>query len=52
MQPDGTYEKQDLRGKAKLDSQMYFVEEARKRRDSGNSVSGKDRVFIPVEAHE
>jgi polyphosphate kinase len=52
MQPDGTYEKQDLRGKEKLDSQMYFVEEARKRRDRGNSVSGKDRVFIPVEAHE
>ena len=51
MQPDGSYEKQDLRGKVRLDSQMYFVEEARKSQKEENEVEDK-RVFIPVEAEE
>lgn len=51
MQPDGSYEKQDLRGKIKLDSQMYFVEAAEKSRNQ-EETDGKERnrVFIPVEA--
>ena len=51
MQPDGSYEKQDLRGKVRLDSQMYFVEEARKSQKEEDEVEDK-RVFIPVEAEE
>ncbi len=51
MHPDGSYEKQDLRGKVRLDSQMYFVEEARKSQKEGDEVEDK-RVFIPVEAEE
>lgn len=49
MQPDGSYEKQDLRGKVRLDSQMYYVEQAVRRNVSG-TVPGNDRVFIPVES--
>ena len=50
MQPDGSYAKQDLRGKAKLDSQMYFVKLAQ---ESQKPVKEEDndRVFIPVESH-
>ncbi len=52
MQPDGTYEKQDLRGKIKLDSQMYFAEEAYKlsKASDDSTSSENNRVFIPVEA--
>lgn len=53
MQPDGKYEKQDLRGKVKLDSQMYFAEEAYKKsleKDETSETSVQNRVFIPVEA--
>ena len=51
MQPDGSYAKQDLRGKAKLDSQMYFVKMAQ---ESQKPVKEdvNDRVFIPVESHD
>ena len=55
MQPDGSYEKQDLRGKVKLDSQMYFAEEARKRSakpEDADAAISHDRVFIPIEAEE
>ena len=55
MQPDGSYEKQDLRGKVKLDSQMYFAEEARKRSakpEEADAAIAHDRVFIPIEADE
>ena len=50
MQPDGSYAKQDLRGKSKLDSQMYFVKLAQ---ESQKPVKEEDndRVFIPVESH-
>ncbi len=52
MQPDGTYEKQDLRGKIKLDSQLYFAEEAYKlsKASDDSTSSENNRVFIPVEA--
>lgn len=55
MQSDGSYEKQDLRGKVKLDSQMYFAEEARKRSakpEDADAAISHDRVFIPIEAEE
>lgn len=49
MQPDGSYEKQDLRGKARLDSQMYFVEQAQRTAKQPED-EGNKRVFIPVES--
>ena len=55
MQPDGSYETQALRGKVKLDSQMYFAEEARKRSakpEDADAAISHDRVFIPIEAEE
>ena len=51
MQPDGSYVKQDLRGKTRLDSQMYFVKKAQ----AGQEIDGEaenTRVFIPIESHE
>ncbi len=53
MQPDGSYEKLDLRGKVKLDSQMYFAREAVKRASKISDElenSENNRVFIPIEA--
>ncbi len=53
MQQDGSYEKQDLRGKIKLDSQLYFAEEACKqtKKDDAADDSVQNRVFVPVEAN-
>ncbi|MDO5549781.1 MAG: RNA degradosome polyphosphate kinase [Lachnospiraceae bacterium] len=53
LQPDGTYEKQDKRGKVLVNSQKQFCEEAvymakmAVKRDDPVST----RVFIPVESH-
>ena len=54
MQPDGSYEKQDLRGKIKLDSQLYFAEEAYKEslKPEETDTVVHDRVFVPIEAAE
>lgn len=46
MQPDGTYEKQDLRGRDKLEAQSFFCKQAM------NTASEEDkkvvsRVFVP-----
>ena len=53
LQPDGSYEKQDKRGKVLVNSQEQFCQEAihmakdaRKQEDSVNT-----RVFVPVESH-
>ncbi len=46
LAPDGTYVKQDLRGKAKLGSQAFFVREAQER-SSAASDPVADRVFVP-----
>lgn len=50
LQPDGTYEKQDLRGKAKICAQDVFCEEAiaaaRKEQKSGE----EKRTFEPITA--
>lgn len=48
LQPDGSYEKVDRRGKIKMNSQEYFCEEAVERAVKPEDVV-KDRVFIPAE---
>lgn len=48
LQPDGSYEKVDRRGKVKMNSQEYFCEEAVERAVKPEDVV-KDRVFIPAE---
>jgi polyphosphate kinase len=53
MQPDGTYEKQDLRGKIKLDSQLHFAQQAKLSQGGNTSADIADRrVFIPVTAED
>ena len=46
LQPDGTYEKQDLRGREKLEAQAYFCKQAMGalKEDDKKKVS---RIFIP-----
>lgn len=51
LQPDGSYEKVDRRGKIKMNSQEYFCEEAVERAAKPEDVV-KDRVFIPAESIE
>lgn len=48
MQPDGTYTKQNLRGKVKLCAQDYFCEEAIKRTKKNKKLEEKARIFEPV----
>lgn len=53
LMPNGRYDKVDLRGKVKLNSQKLFCEEAKeevKRREQ--EVEENRRVFIPETAHE
>lgn len=51
LQPDGSYEKEDRRGKVSVNSQDQFcqeaVEKARQQLEGQETVN--DRVFIPVE---
>lgn len=47
LMPDGNYEKQDLRGREKLDSQSYFCEQAKKRKQEEEEKPAS--VFIPRE---
>ena len=51
LQPDGTYEKIDKRGKPLVNSQEYFCEEAHKIAET-MTCSGHNRIFIPAEAPE
>lgn len=46
LQPDGTYEKVDKRGKVRYNSQEAFCEEAMQAANVGKTESNK-RVFIP-----
>ena len=48
--PDGSYEKQDLRGKTKVNSQMQFVKEAEAAaREAADPVKkGRGRTFVPA----
>ena len=52
MQPDGSYEKQDLRGKKKVDSQLMFCREAEEAAERIRSMHDpeKTRTFIPCKA--
>ena len=53
LQPDGTYEKVDKRGKMLLNSQDYFCEEATRRAKMKLPETTADkRIFIPAEAPE
>lgn len=52
LQPDGTYEKQDKRGKVLVNSQMEFCREAQEKAVKKNEVKEKTRVFIPAEPAE
>ena len=48
MLPDGSYEKVDLRGKQKLNSQELFCEEAvASAQKTEQEEEGNRRVFIP-----
>ena len=51
LQPDGTYEKIDKRGKQLVNSQEYFCEEAHRKAETKTNP-GHDRIFIPAEAPE
>ena len=52
LQPDGTYEKPDKRGKALVNSQEYFCREAVSmvKKELGRLDPLSNRVFYPVEA--
>lgn len=53
LQPDGTYVKQDKRGKTLVNSQMEFCMEATENAALNNSeTKAKSRVFIPAEPAE
>ncbi|MCI5903277.1 MAG: RNA degradosome polyphosphate kinase [Blautia sp.] len=52
LQPDGTYEKQDKRGKALINSQMEFCREATEKAEKKVKKTEKSRVFIPAEPAE
>ncbi len=49
MQPDGTYERIDRRGKVRLCAQEYFVEEAAEIWKMTEKKDENSRVFIPAE---
>ncbi len=52
MQPDGTYEKIDKRGRALLCAHDYFCEEAVRMAQEKPEEETKSRVFIPAEPVE
>ena len=52
LQPDGTYEKQDKRGKLLINSQMEFCMEATEKASLHKHEEKKSRVFIPAEPAE
>ena len=53
LKPDGTYEKQNKRGKTLVNSQMEFCREATERAKAAKKEKKeKKRVFIPAEPVE
>ena len=52
LQPDGTYEKVDRRGKTKVNSQLIFCEEAAEATRKARAVITEQRTFIPEEHRE
>ncbi len=51
LQPDGTYEKVDRRGKEKVNSQLVFSLEAEAAARKAREVLKEKRTFIPEESH-
>lgn len=51
LQPDGTYEKVDRRGKEKVNSQLVFSREAQEAAKKAREVLTEKRTFIPEESH-
>ncbi len=51
LQPDGTYEKVDRRGKEKVNSQLIFSREAEEAARKAREVRTEKRTFIPEESH-
>ena len=50
LQPDGTYQKQDKRGRVLVNSQMEFCEEAQKKaKKQKKAEKSSSRVFVPAE---
>ena len=49
MQPDGTYERIDRRGKVLLSAQEHFAEEAKRYLEKTEKKDENSRVFIPAE---
>ena len=49
MQPDGTYERIDRRGKVLLSAQDHFAEEAKHYLEKTEKKDENSRVFIPAE---
>ncbi|MBQ9611479.1 MAG: polyphosphate kinase 1, partial [Lachnospiraceae bacterium] len=49
LQPDGSYEKVDRRGKEKINSQLIFCEEAVEEAKKLKEATQRTRVFIPEE---
>lgn len=52
LKSDGSYEKQDKRGKTLINSQMEFCREATERAQEKQTKKEKSRVFIPAEPAE
>lgn len=52
LQPDGTYEKVDRRGKDKINSQLIFGQEAAEAAKAARPKPQEMRIFIPMEHHE
>ena len=52
LQPDGSYEKQDKRGKTLINSQMEFCREAVERSKAKEKKAESSRVFVPAEPAE
>ena len=52
LQPDGTYEKEDKRGKVLVNSQEQFCEEAMRMAQESGEKAGPEtnRVFKPIES--
>ena len=50
LQPDGTYEKQDLRGKEKISAQETFCKEATEGAKKEKESREDKRVFEPITA--
>ncbi len=51
LQPDGSYEKVDMRGREAFNAQLHFCHQAKAAAKAEKEV-GNQRVFIPEMHHE